>query len=145
MNRAPSRFSTVSSRSSQEHQTDQSVFGNWQGHDAIPQSSLDAEEEFRRVQPGVKISRLPFSGALPLATTPRQPHAPTFRMVPTSTRSVDIHTEFADMSEARGPLYLQQWPIWDNLPFLPSRGDVSLDPRYAMQTKGSSATYMKVD
>jgi hypothetical protein len=104
--------------------------------------SLDAEAQFRRTQTGVKKSRQPFSGALPFVTTRKEFKNPSFRMVPVSTRSTQIHTEFAQKTEERGPLYLQQWPILNQSHLRPSRGDVTLDPRYGTQTKGASSAYM---
>lgn len=143
MNRAPMRTASLP-QWSEEHKTDVSEFSDWQARDAMPISSLEAEQELRQVQGGVKKSRDPFCGSLPFATTPKVHKNPDFRMVPATTRSKTIHTDFAKMSEARGPLYQQQWPVFDNVPFLPSRGDVALDPRYGVQTKGFSTAYMKL-
>ncbi len=141
MNHAPVRFTEAPQRQSIASVASTEPFGDWQQRDAMPSGSLDAEEAFRKVQSGVKISRQPFSGALPYATTPKEYRNPSFRLVPVSTKSSHIHTEFARKTEERGPLYAQQWPIWDNRQFRPSRGDVSLDPRYGTQTKGAATTY----
>lgn len=145
MNRAPVRFTQAPQRDTNASEASTSEFGNWQQRDAMPVQSLDAEQAFRNVQSGVKISRQPFSGALPYATTPKQYRNPPSRMIPVSTKSSNIHTEFAQKTEQRGPFCAQQWPIWDSLRFKPSRGDVSLDPRYGTQTKGSSTSYMMLD
>lgn len=143
MNRAPMRFS-VPQETNKVYELDEKSFGDWQKQDSMPQSSFDAEASFRYQQRGVKKSRSPFCGSLPFATTPKVHKNPDFRMVPVSTRSSTIHSDFNAMAEARGPLYLQQWPIWDGLAHRPSRGDVTLDPRYATQTKGSLTTYMRL-
>lgn len=145
MNRAPIRFTQAPQHGTNASETSASDFGNWQQRDAMPVQSLDAEQAFRNVQSGIKISRQPFSGALPYATTPRQHGMPAFRMIPVSTKSPNIHTEFAQKTEQRGPFYAQQWPIYDSLRLKPSRGDVSLDPRYGTQTKGSTTSYMMLD
>ena len=146
MNRAPARFATLNGlpTGTTSSKSDASVFGKWQELDAMPAQAMDAEAQFRQVQgqSGIKRSRQPFSGSLPFATTPKTRDSPSFRLVPVSTRSPNVRTEFEHDTQARGPWYMQQWPIWDNLQFLPSRGDVALDPRYGTQTKGAACNYV---
>ncbi len=141
MNQAPVRFTRAPEREPISSNTTSDSFGDWRQLDSMSEQSLNAEEAFRKVQTGVKISRQPFTGALPYATTPKEHRNPSFRMIPESTKSPYIHTEFARKTEARGPFYAQQWPIWDNVQFRPSRGDVAFDPRYGMQTKGLATAY----
>ena len=141
MNRAPAT-PTFSNRDTVNHVTDQ--FAQLTSKDNVTQD-FSAEQQFREVQTGLKKRTLPFCGALPQLTTPKEHRNPGFRMIPTSTRTATTHTDFARSVEAQGPMYLRQWPSWDSVPFLPSRGDVSLDPRYGMETKGSTTTYVRLN
>lgn len=146
MNLAPVYFTQAPDRqTSVATETDQAAFGNWQESDMMPTQSLNAEAKFRGTQTGVKKSRQPFCGALPFVTSRKEFRNPSFRMIPVSTRSPQIHTEFTQKTEERGPLYLQQWPVMNEGHLRPSRGDVTLDPRYGTQTKGASAAYMVLE
>ncbi len=81
------------------------------------------------------------TGSLPYATSPRLKKTPLERLVPMNT-----HVPYGELNEAlsrAGPFYLRRWQIWDNAPFLPSRGDVSLDPRFAPNQLKRSTTILK--
>lgn len=81
------------------------------------------------------------TGSLPYATSPRLKRTPLERMVP-----MDTHVPFGELKEAlsrAGPFYLRRWQIWDNAPFLPSNGDVSLDPRYSANQMKHSTTILR--
>jgi len=72
-------------------------------------------------------------GSLPKSTAPRLYNNPNDRMIPVDTRvSASCWNEALAQS---GPFYLRRWQIWDNAPYLPSNGDVSLDPRYGADTR----------
>lgn len=68
------------------------------------------------------------TGSLPYATSPRLKRTPVQRMVPMDTRVP--RGEWNEALARSGPFYYRHWQIWDNAPFLPSRGDITLDPRY---------------
>ncbi len=81
------------------------------------------------------------TGSLPFATSPRLKRTPLQRMVP-----MDTHVPFGELNEAvarAGPFYLRRWQIWDNAPFLPNTGDVSLDPRYSANQMKTRTTILK--
>lgn len=104
--------------------------------------NFNAEQDFRYKAKDNKKDVRPFVGSLPFRTTPMSKIMPTHRMIPESTRVSRVC--FNDALEQSGPFYLRQWPIWDHLPFLPSTGDVSKDPRYGQQTKGFTTEYKQM-
>lgn len=113
----------------------------WQNDD-FPDSSFAAEQSFRSTAPELKKDVRPFVGQLPYATSPKTWVNPGIQMIPEQTRVSRVC--FYEALDNSGPFYLRQWPIWDYMPFLPSIGDVTKDPRYGIQTKGFTTEYMKL-
>lgn len=106
-------------------------------------ANVDIETKFQENVPGVKRSTDRWEGQLPYSTTPKAYGTPGLQMIPQSTR-IDAVC-FREALDNSGPFYLRHWQIWDNAPFLPSGGDVSLDPKYhSMQTKGFTSSYLKL-
>lgn len=68
-------------------------------------------------------------GSLPYATSPRLKRIPLDRIVPADTRIPQ--GEWNEALARSGPFCDRSFQIWDYAPFLPSRGDVALDPRYS--------------
>lgn len=118
----------------------------WQEQETKDRNSAayyGAESIFRDSVSGVKRKRDPYVGALPYSTTPKTYVDPMIRMVPEPTRVDSVC--FKEALERSGPFYLRHWQIWDNAPFLPSNGDVAIDPRYlSAQTKGFTTEYQKL-
>lgn len=83
-------------------------------------------------------------GALPYATAPRLKRKPTDRMVPIDTKSRFSRVCWNDCIDNAGPHYLRWWQIWDYAPFLPTNGDIALDPRYGLDTKKFTEPYKVV-
>ncbi len=81
------------------------------------------------------------TGSLPYATSPRLKRAPLQRMVPMDTRVP--RGEWNEALARAGPFYYRHWQIWDNAPFLPSNGDLALDPRYNSNQMRPSTTTLK--
>lgn len=82
-------------------------------------------------------------GALPYSTAPRLRRQPTDRMMPMDTKSRFSRACWNECLNSAGPYYLRHWQIWDYAPFLPSRGDVSIDPRYTgVTTKSFTEPYL---
>ena len=76
------------------------------------------------------------SGQLPYATLPRSIKKVTSeRMIPLDTRMECSRSCWNEALAQSGPFYLRHWQIWDNAPFKPSSGDVSIDPRYGANTR----------
>lgn len=73
------------------------------------------------------------TGSLPYSTTPRLRNPPLDRPVPVDTRVPQ--GEWNEAVARAGPFYARHWQIWEHAPYLPSRGDVSLDPRYINQPR----------
>ena len=82
------------------------------------------------------------TGALPYATSPRLRRNPTDRMMPIDTKTRFSRACFNECLNSAGPHYLRYWPIWDHMPFLPTGGDVALDPRYGANTKQFTEPYL---
>ena len=79
------------------------------------------------------------NGSLPYNTSPRLRRTPLQQMIPRDTRvPQSILKEALAQS---GPFYLRRWQIWDNAPFLPSTGDVALDPRYGSDTRRFTSSF----
>jgi hypothetical protein len=100
------------------------------------------EQQFRKNVSGVKRKNDPFVGQLPYMTTAKTYVNPMIQLIPQSTQINRVC--FNEALANSGPFYLRHWQIWDNAPFLPSNGDVTLDPKYmSAQTKGFTAEYQK--
>lgn len=80
------------------------------------------------------------TGSLPYTTSPRLRKNPFDRMMPTDTRISKVCWNEA-LNQA-GPHYLRYWPIFDHVPFAPSSGDVTKDPRYGMDTRRFTQPYV---
>jgi hypothetical protein len=80
-------------------------------------------------------------GSLPYSTAPRLRRTPLQQLVPINTRVPP--GEWKEAIARAGPFYYRYWPIWDTMPFLPSRGDVSLDPRYVVSQSRRVTTSSK--
>jgi hypothetical protein len=122
------------------YQPDNTLFTSFQQTD-YSSVNFDAEQSFRSNENNLKKGLRPWSGQLPYRSTKSFVN-PGTRMIPESTRSSRVC--FNDALANSGPWYLRQWPIWDHLPFLPSVGDVTKDPRYAVQTKGFTTEYRRI-
>lgn len=103
------------------------------------EAQITADAAIRSQVSGIKKKYESWQGQLPYATTPRQIDPNHTQWIPEDTRVSRVCMNEA--IEKSGPFYLRQWPIWDNLPYLPSAGDVNLDPRYAIQTKTFTTEY----
>jgi hypothetical protein len=87
-----------------------------------------------------KFGRDPLiTGALPYTTSPRLRKNPVDRMMPVDTRV--SRSCWREALAQAGPHYLRHWPIWDSLPFAPSSGDVTKDPRYGVDTRRFTKPY----
>lgn len=81
-------------------------------------------------------------GALPYSTAPRLRRRPIERLMPIDTKTRFSRACWNECVNNAGPYYLRYWQIWDYAPFLPSRGDVSIDPRYTgLTTKTFTEPY----
>jgi hypothetical protein len=81
-------------------------------------------------------------GALPYATAPRLRRHPTDRFMPMDTKTRFSRACWNECVNSAGPHYLRYWQVWDYAPFLPSRGNVAIDPRYTgMPTKSYTAPF----
>ena len=81
------------------------------------------------------------TGSLPYATPPRLKREPLQRMVPMDTRVP--RGEWNEALARAGPFYYRHWQIWDYAPYVPSNGDVTLDPRYTSNPIRTSMTTLK--
>ncbi|RKP33268.1 hypothetical protein BJ085DRAFT_31414 [Dimargaris cristalligena] len=104
--------------------------------------NFDTEQAFRDTAPSSQSGVRQFSGQLPYATTPRSFENPMTKIIPQPTKMGKVC--FNDALDKAGPFYLRQWQIWENAPFIPSLGDVTKDPRYAIQTKGFTTEYTRI-
>lgn len=127
------------------HKTDNDVFGTLMDND-YSAVNFEADQRFKSSVSGVKQNKKSqqFEGQLPYRTTPRSwENRPTpTQMVPEVTQVSKVC--FNEALDNSGPWYLRHWPLWENAPFLPSIGDVSKDPRYAIQTKGFTTEYKQM-
>lgn len=80
-------------------------------------------------------------GAFPYAGAPRMRKKVHERMIPESTKLTYSRACFNECVNAAGPNYLRYWQIWDYAPFLPTNGNIALDPRYGMDTKRFTQPY----
>lgn len=83
----------------------------------------------------------PFSGQLPYHTTSKQfnyqGYRPKIAMLTTPKgNSVCFNTQLAQT-----PFYNRSWQPFENMPFVPSTGDVFKDPRYSQTTNNFSNEY----
>lgn len=81
------------------------------------------------------------TGSLPFNTSPKLRRQVTDRMIPEGTKMMWSRSCWNECLNNAGPWYLRHWQIWDYAPFLPTNGDVSLDPRYGMDTKKFTESY----
>lgn len=82
-----------------------------------------------------KRDKRPYSGELPVDFSARQPNYDARRIdvaQMTSTKG-----DFVCFNErvSASPFYLRSWAIFEDMPMVPSIGDVTKDPRYSMITK----------
>jgi hypothetical protein len=83
------------------------------------------------------------TGSLPYSSGPRLLKKEHERMISLSTKLNFSKVCFNKCVEDAGPSYLRYWQIWDSAPFIPSVGDVSIDPRYTqMDTKLFTEPYI---
>jgi len=118
----------------------------WQDQETKDRSSYySVEQEFREQVTGVKKSHTnQWEGQLPYQTTPKSNVHTAIQMIPEYRNPVN-RVCFREAVDNSGPFYLRHWQIWDNAPFLPSNGDVTLDPKYmSEQTKGFTTEYHKL-
>ena len=108
------------------------------------QNNAFLDNTFRSKQTQWKVDTRPFQGQLPFQNTAFAYNIDAIRNEPIVTKYKGQKVIFNDALHESGPFYLRQWPIWDNFPILPTCGDVTLDPRYSIQTNIKSGQYKQL-
>jgi len=94
--------------------------------------NYDIEASFGPKQFGVARMN---EGSLPFTTSPRLRKQTGERMMPEGTKFLWSRSCWNECVNSAGPWYYRHWQIWDYAPFLPTSGNVSLDPRYGANTR----------
>ena len=82
------------------------------------------------------------TGALPYSGGPRMRKKNPERLTPESTKLNYSRSCFNECLNASGPNYYRWWQIFDYAPFVPSNGNLAIDPRRtAMDTKKFTEPY----
>lgn len=80
-------------------------------------------------------------GSLPYTTSPRYRRNMSNRMISEDTRLTFSRACWNECLNQSGPWYNRYWQIWDYVPFVPSYGDITKDPKIGIYTKSFTESY----